>query len=133
VKKREANKGSMQRARQINDELVPLLRHLFPDKTQEEWGSLISFFALAHGNQPLDTLDQPHIDELTRTLRYWIGVSNLELGIGSPGLRDECQGCHEFKLTMLEMETGVTPEMLADPQLLSEHNAKMTDFLRGEL
>jgi hypothetical protein len=88
-------------------QVAPLLRELFPNKTDQERASLLVLFSAAHDGRPLVSLGDSHIEELTRTLRYYIRLGNRELGIGSPQIGDECPGCQEFKATMLELETGL--------------------------
>lgn len=88
----------------IAREVAPLLRELIPDRTDEERGRLLTLFSAAHDGASLTSLDKSHIDELERTLRYWISARTTKLGeLGSPGIGDSCLGCQEFKASMLEM------------------------------
>jgi hypothetical protein len=128
------------RAYAIAREVAPLLRELIPDRTDEERGSLLTLFSVAHDGVDITSLDESHIGELERTLRYWIRARTAKLGeLASPGIGDACLGCQEFKASMLEM---MQPDIrfkrddedrLLTPPSLAETKTSTTDELAAYL
>jgi hypothetical protein len=57
-------------------ELVPLLREIYPDMTAWRRATILTLFSALH-DWPAADLDQPQIDMLIGTLRYWARLGGI--------------------------------------------------------
>jgi len=110
----------------------PLLRELYPDKTDKESGELIQLFGYEHGGVEAGSLERSHIDELFRTLNFWVGVRREAFRPGgttfdsdSPNLTaTDCEACQRFNAWMLQNWTG---EAVTEEELIKMRRRKQME------
>jgi hypothetical protein len=129
--------GKRNAAVQVAKEVAPLLRELYPNKTDEQRATLLGLFYSSHGRGP-DEIDDTHIRELVRTLRYYIGLRKGDLSGEGPQIEDRCDGCQEFKATLLEIQTGKefrrgsSGRLVLPPSFEGESAEDFSAWVRGQ-
>ena len=78
--------------------------------------AIMSMFSAAHDGQAKDQLGESHEYELLRTLDYHLQHARGGVGIGSPGMGDDFEGCQEFEASMMEIMSGGNIQLERDQE-----------------